>query len=128
MLSPPRVLVIRPGSVGVDCADADQGVSTGAPGAVVSGKPFDRMLQGFLCLKRRDARSQAIPAQRLCPVRAMAEYRLYSLDKSRRIVRAAPAECVSDQEALQMAQSVAAAGQDIEVWQRDRRVGLITRP
>ncbi|MBS0642855.1 MAG: hypothetical protein U1E70_11595 [Acetobacteraceae bacterium] len=57
----------------------------------------------------------------------MAEYRLYLLDVQGRIVKATPADCDSDEEALRTAEAMLRSGQAIEVWQRDRRVGVVKR-
>lgn len=57
----------------------------------------------------------------------MAYYRLYFLDHSDRIADAADIDCVTDERAIAAARGQA-TGHKIEVWQRDRKVGLFEGP
>ena len=57
----------------------------------------------------------------------MAHHRLYFLDHGDRIADAADIDCVTDERAIAAARGQA-TGHKIEVWQRDRKVGLFEGP
>jgi hypothetical protein len=54
----------------------------------------------------------------------MPQYRFYLLDAARRIVGRIDQECKADEAAVALAQDMAA--DHVEVWQLDRKLGLVT--
>ena len=57
----------------------------------------------------------------------MAAYRVYCLNGINQVTRAESYEAATDEEALARARQLMGDCLKAEVWQRDRRVGIITR-
>lgn len=61
------------------------------------------------------------------PVEAdMAEYRIYTLDKARRIVRCREASCSDDRQAFIISATLGETDAELEIWQGERFVGCST--